>query len=379
MKRYLIGGVSICIVVLGAAICTWLHETDDALPPMTADSVDAVETHSDGTAAPAVATLRPSVDEELYPIDSTSLFDEIATYDDANGEVELVSHEQPVVEVTVTDQGSGPEKHLLRYHFEKGETVRWEVEHRAQVHTTVQGVTQSADTFSNSIKVWKVIEVTDDGRAKFVYSVERVDMRHHFEGKQDVHYNSLTDLVPPEGFEDVAKSVGIELSVMTLDQAGNVVEREERRPDKAGTAPPQEMITPPMPAVAVAVGAKWQIPSDIKITLQGGEVKKIAAQQKYTLEDLADGLATIKIETVVLTPVRDPAVEAQLVQSKANGVVRFDVAGGRVISQQSDVDERVVAFQGEGSAMHYVTRFVETLLPATAETARRPPAGPPAP
>jgi len=331
------------------------------------------------TGAPAVATLRPSVDEELYPIDSTSLFDEIATYDDANGEVELVSHEQPVVEVTVTDQGSGPEKHLLRYHFEKGETVRWEVEHRAQVHTTVQGVTQSADTFSNSIKVWKVIEVTDDGRAKFVYSVERVDMRHHFEGKQDVHYNSLTDLVPPEGFEDVAKSVGIELSVMTLDQAGNVVEREERRPDKAGTAPPQEMITPPMPAVAVAVGAKWQIPSDIKITLQGGEVKKIAAQQKYTLEDLADGLATIKIETVVLTPVRDPAVEAQLVQSKANGVVRFDVAGGRVISQQSDVDERVVAFQGEGSAMHYVTRFVETLLPATAETARRPPAGPPAP
>ncbi|HUY34906.1 MAG TPA: hypothetical protein VMV69_19320 [Pirellulales bacterium] len=285
----------------------------------------------------------------------------------------------PDVEITLTDPGSGSEKHLLQYHFKKGETVRWEVEHRAQVRTTVQGVTQAADTFSNSIKVWKVIDVTDDGRAKFVYSVERVDMRHHFEGKQDVHYNSLTDLVPPPGFEDVAKSVGVELSVMTLDRTGNVVEREERRPDKAGTAPPREMITPPLPPQAVATGARWQITSDIKITLQDGEVKRIAARQKFALVEVANGLATIQIETVILTPVRDPAIEAQLVQSKSNGVIRFDVGQGRIVSQQSDVDERVVAFQGEGSAMHYVTRFVEKLLPATAKTARRPPAGPLAP
>jgi hypothetical protein len=340
--------------------------------------------HRDGEKdgrASAAATSH-SEPRRLRVDDDPSEFDEIAPF---GGAVTRANYEEPLddeadsgyqpAEITLTDRGSGDESYLLEYKFEKGETVRWEVEHRAQVRSTVQGVTQQADTLSNSIKVWSVTDVAD-GRATFVYSVESVDMRQQFEGKQELHYNSKTDAVAPPGFEDVAKSVGIELSVMTLDRAGNVVEREERRPDKAGTAPPQEMITPPLPGEQIAVGARWHMPADIKVTLTGGEVKRISAQQKFTLEDVADDVATIRIETVVLTPVRDPAIEAQLVQSKANGVVRFDIAAGRLVSQQSDVDEHVVGFQGDGSSMHYVMRFAEKLLPAGSKTARAP-AGPP--
>src|SRR5262249_4527573 len=36
-------------------------------------------------------------------------------------------------------------KYLLRYSFSTGETVRWQVEHRAKIVTSVQGSTQAAD------------------------------------------------------------------------------------------------------------------------------------------------------------------------------------------------------------------------------------------
>ncbi|HEV3003395.1 MAG TPA: hypothetical protein VGX78_02995, partial [Pirellulales bacterium] len=380
MNRKLLCALS-CVIVLAAVIgVRWF------VPGPASPGVDEKSGRASGR---PVAKSSLAETRTLPWNDDASPFDEIAPFDERDNAVRAASYEESLsdddaapgsyqaAEVTLTDRGSGDEKYLLQYKFEKGETVRWEVEHRAQVRSTVQGVTQQADTLSNSIKVWSVTDVAGDGRATFVYSVESVDMRQQFEGKQEIHYNSLTDAVAPPGFDDVAKSVGIELSVMTLDRAGNVVEREERRPDKAGTAPPQEMITPPLPAEEISVGARWQIPADIKVTLTGGESKRISAQQKFTFEDVSDGVATIRIETVVLTPVRDPAIEAQLVQSKANGVIRFDIAAGRLASQRSDVDEHVVGFQGEGSSMHYVMRFSEKLLPAGAKTARkRAPAGP---
>ena len=40
------------------------------------------------------------------------------------------------------------EKYTLRYKFQPGETVRWEVEHRSKVRTTVSGTTQNTETVS---------------------------------------------------------------------------------------------------------------------------------------------------------------------------------------------------------------------------------------
>ena len=42
-----------------------------------------------------------------------------------------------------------PEKYTLRYKFHPGETIRWEVEHRSNVRTTVSGTTQTAETLSH--------------------------------------------------------------------------------------------------------------------------------------------------------------------------------------------------------------------------------------
>jgi hypothetical protein len=267
-------------------------------------------------------------------------------------------------------------KYLLRYQFQAGETLRWEVEHRAQIRTTIQGTTRTAETVSTSVKVWKVDSIDAQGQAKFTYSVESVDMRQKLDGRQESHYNSQNGGKVPPGFADVAKAVGVPLAVVTLDAQGKTIHREELR-EQAVPAP--ELITPLLPAEPVALGDEWTSPADIQVTLKTQEVKKIKARQQYTLKSVDGDVATVALETQILSPIRDnPEIEAQIAQSKGAGEFRFSIDEGRILSQQTDVDERVNGFQGEASSLHCITRFSEKLLPAVDRTAARlPVAGPP--
>jgi hypothetical protein len=255
---------------------------------------------------------------------------------------------------------AGTKSYKLRYRFKPGEILRWEVEHRAKVRSTVQGTTQTAETISTSVKIWKVDAVGPEGNAVIVHSVEHVEMTQKYDGRQDIHYSSDSDATPPPSFENVAKAVGKPLAQLTLDPRGTVVKREEHY---VQAAPQQENVTLPLPENAVTLGEEWTLPADIVVTLPGGATKKIKARQLYRLESVDDGVASLHLETQVLTPVHDPQIESQLVQSKASGVIRFDIGAGRIVSQQSDIDEHVHGFQGEGSSIHYVARFTEKLLP----------------
>lgn len=269
---------------------------------------------------------------------------------------------------SAADKNAPAGKHLLRYKFSPGEIIRWQVEHRAQVRTTVSGTTQTAETYSGSVKVWQVSQVSPQGEATFVHSVESIDMRQKLTGRQEVSYNSQTDAATPPGFEAAAKSVGVPLSLIVLDTRGTIVRREQKQAQPNS----QAQITLPLPEQAVAAGDQWDQPSDIELPQKDGSVKKIKTRQRFTLNSVENGVATIHIETQVLTPVHDPAIEAQLIQHETEGNVRFDIEQGRVIGQQTDLDRHVVGFQGDASSLHYVTRFVEKLLPKQQATAAKP-------
>lgn len=272
---------------------------------------------------------------------------------------------------------SEQEKYTLRYKFKPGETIRWEVEHRSNVRTTVSGTTQTAETLSDSVKLWRVAEVKSDGSAVFEHSVEWVDMRQKLTGREEVRYNSQTDAKPPVGFEDAAKSVGVPLAVVTMDVRGKVLHRERKDPKAQSAAaskpldPTEGWITIPLPEEAVPVGHTWSLPLDMDIPLESGGTKRIKAIQQFTLEDVKTGVATIHVATEIITPITDPAIESQLVQRESAGRVRFDLDAGRILGQQMDIDKHVVGFRGDASSIHYVNRFSEQLLPEPARTAEK--------
>jgi hypothetical protein len=153
-----------------------------------------------------------------------------------------------------------------------------------------------------------------------------------------------------------------------MDPIGRIIERKDRHPTSGAG---ESQIALPLPPKPVEIGFTWSIPQDVEVKLEGGAVKKIQTRQQFKLEDVKNGIATISIDTVILTPVRDPAIEAQLIQRTPSGQAKFDIDAGRVVSHQTDLDKQVFGFSGETSTMHYRTRFVETLLPA-GQTAAKP-------
>lgn len=267
-----------------------------------------------------------------------------------------------------SEAANSAEKHLLRYQFKPGETVRWRVVHLAKVRTTVGGTTQTTETVSKSIKAWKVTEVTDAGSATFENLVEHIDMRSKITGRQEVTYNSNTDEEPPAGFADAAASVGKPLSLITLNDRGEVIARKNLH--KATTNPNKGQLTMTLPEEPIAVGKTWSFPYEMMIPTNNGTVVKIKTQQKYALERVKNGVATISMATVILTPIHDPVIEAQIIQRRTDGTIRFDIDAGRVLGQQMDLDERVLNFAGksEPSSLHYLMRFTEDLVTETPQT-----------
>jgi hypothetical protein len=274
-------------------------------------------------------------------------------------------------------QAGEPAKYTLRYRFQPGETIRWEVEHRTNVKTTVSKTTQTVETLSLSVKKWRVTDVQPNGTVTFEHSVESADMRQRLSGCNEIRYNSKTDATAPAVFEQVAKSIGTPLSIITMDGKGKVVRRKRCDPKSQGTAPTSDVtsevsMTIPLPEEAVPVGHTWSVPQDIDIPLDNGNgVKRVKALQQFTLESIQTGVATIRLSTDILTPITDPAIESQLIQREVAGAVRFDIDAGRIIGQQMDIDKHVVGFRGEASALHYVNRFAEKLVPAEARTAKK--------
>jgi hypothetical protein len=267
-----------------------------------------------------------------------------------------------VMPVSAADDVSqaGPEKYTLRYQFHPGDVLRWNVVHRCRIRTSVSDSTQNAETNTTSVKLWRVRAVTPDGTATFEHLVESVDMRQSLTGREDVHYDSKTDLHAPPGFEDVAQAVGVTLSVVTMDVQGKVLQRK-RSPIKASIASEGDM-TVRMPDGPIAVGHEWSFPHDIEVPLPGGGIKKIKSVQTFKLLSVKTGVASIRVATQILTPLNDPALESQVMQYESSGTVRFDIDAGRMLGQQMDVDRGVVGFRGEASSIRYASRFTEEFL-----------------
>ncbi len=262
----------------------------------------------------------------------------------------------------------GP-KHLLRYKFAAGEVIRYHVEHAATFRTTIEGTSETARTRTTSVKAWKVIDVMPDGEIEFSHVVEEVQMRNELPERAPVVYDSQKDAEPPPGFEHAAAAVGQTLSIIRMTPAGKIVDRQIKHA-QPGYREDTPMVIP-LPAQPVAVGHQWNEPHQVTVNLPGGGKKKVDTRRHFKLTGVKNGIATIAVTFQLLTPVAPP-VEAQLVQRLSSGKLRLDIKAGRVLSQQLDVDRRIVGFAGPTSSMHYRMRFTERLATEADEVAAKP-------
>lgn len=255
--------------------------------------------------------------------------------------------------------------YTLAYKFKAGEQARTKVVHLVTVETKIKGATQTAKTRSVSTKLWRIKDVDAQGQIVFEHLVDHVEMWSSVSGRQEVRYDSNSEEQPPPGYEHVATSVGKVLATVTMDAHGRVIARTNAQPQ---FNPGIGELTIPFPNQPVKVGATWGIPDELKIRLEDGTLKRVQTRQQYKLEKVEAGVATITVETQVLTPVSEPKIQAELVQRLQRGTIKFDLDAGRLIHKQMDMDEEVFGFNGADSHMQYLARFTEE--PVEAETAQ---------
>jgi uncharacterized protein DUF6263 len=247
----------------------------------------------------------------------------------------------------------------LAYKFAAGDVFRTKVVHLATVETKIKDTEQTSKSRTVSTRLWRIKEVTPAGHIIFENVVERVQMWNSVTGQPEVSYDSRTDEKPPAGFEHVAGSIGRVLATVTIDPHGRILARENGQKQ---FNPGIGELTIPFPSTPVKVGATWSIPEELKLTADNGTVKVIKTQQQYRLDKVETGVATIGVQTQILTPVNDPKLQSQLVQRLQRGTIKFDLTAGRLLYKQMDIDEEVFAFSGAGSHMQYLARLTEEPL-----------------
>src|SRR5262245_53069872 len=87
------------------------------------------------------------------------------------------------------------QKHTLQYKLKEGETLYWQVGHRARIRSTAGGSTQTVETASDSTKVWRIESVDSAGQITLVHQVDHVHMRHSTAGREE----TVVEIPSPDG------------------------------------------------------------------------------------------------------------------------------------------------------------------------------------
>jgi hypothetical protein len=255
---------------------------------------------------------------------------------------------------------AAPPQVTLEYRFRPHETLDMDVSHRAVTDTTIGVTSQSTETATDSRKTWTVVDVDPTGRATLEHSVNDVTMTSRTSDRGQVRWSSRGDEPAPPGYEQVKASLGVPLSRLVVDRSGRVLERRDLRP-----CPPSstgDLVVVPLPEGPVAEGAEWTVPQEVVVEVPGGLRKAVRTRLRYELVAVRDGIATIRVNTTVLTPIDDPRLESRLLERIWDGTIEFDVDRGRVLRRATGIDRRIVGFEGPESSVRYKSSLEERLV-----------------
>jgi len=208
-----------------------------------------------------------------------------------------------------------------------------------------------------------VVAVDADGVATLEQSVDDVTMTSRTSDHGEVRWSSGSTDEPPPGYELVPHSLRVPLVRLKVTPDGRVLDRRELRP--CPPAATGDLVVVPLPEEAVPEGKEWTVPQEVVVEVPNGPRKNVRTRLRYRLESVHDGIATIAVDTTVLTPIDDPRLEARLLERIWDGTIEFDLKAGRVISRKTGIDRRVVGFGGPQSSVRYKASLDESVIAAT--------------
>ncbi len=262
------------------------------------------------------------------------------------------------------------ERYTLRYRFTPDQTVDYTVEQESQDFYKRGEAQQQVNYGTTTWKHYRVVSVDDDGNAVLQLQIDRVVMRASEDGGEWTRFDTQDSETAPVQFVGVFKTIGQPMARVRVSPRGemlplsgpDVMEWLLEDVPNPGTESLSDMnLLIPLPEEAVAVGQVWKEPFEMQVgvDLTNPLKRTVKLQRQYRIDSVDGSQVSIRFETAVLTPLQEPAQEAQILKKVARGKVLFDMEEGRIISRSTHVDEEVVGFNGPGSEIRNVTNRTE--------------------
>lgn len=253
-----------------------------------------------------------------------------------------------------------PVTYPLRFKFTPGQQWHYITQNDAEYLVEHTQARQTIPHTSMTIRHIKVLSLEGDGSAQVELMIDRARMTAQNEGVDSLYDSRDAKHVPTE-FAAVHQSIGKPV-IVHLSALGKV-QTSAQNPTANVEQNDLLFLLPEQP---LAIGGTWKenFETSVQIDAKSKLSRLIKLQRRYELKSVEDGIATISMVTVSLSPVSDPFQETQLVQRKYNGTILFDLEQGCLVDRQFKIDEKVVGNAGPGTALTVQVIKVDRLIQA---------------
>jgi hypothetical protein len=253
---------------------------------------------------------------------------------------------------------------LLRYHFERGQFVHYEVASKSKMILQAKQEVQTISEKRSTRKHYRVVSVDENGNAVLEPVIDHVVMEAQSDNEDPIVFDSDSPEPVPSQFTTVSETVG---RVQVRVRSSKSTDEESHK----------FLIT--FPEEAIALGESWDDDFTVKVSI-AVEFKKplyktVTIRRRYTLDSVDGDIARISFATYPLSVDRDPQVEMQLVQRSLTGDVEFDLKKGVIRKWSSSGSGQVFNVFGPRSSAQASSSNIERLV-TSARPRKRGPIGP---
>lgn len=292
-----------------------------------------------------------------------------------------------------TDKPTAASKraYKLRYRFQANQVVSYLAEQNTKI--TVSKGDRSRVTRNGTVtrKHFTVISAQPDGSAILEPMIDHVKMTAQFNKEKPQTYDSAKDGKPPQGYYGAAQTIGRALVRIKVSATGELVgsipllsRKVQARvvPDKGPAKPsndPSKNFLVVFPEKPIHVGDSWSdrlLKPRLHVGQRGsGLLQEFPLIRTYRLVSVKGDLATIRLETASVKPLRDVGLQIQAAQLLPSATIVFDMRRGLIVSRIAKTESKVHGGAGPGTLLHVSSLREEKLVPkklaAAAKTERK--------
>jgi len=290
--------------------------------------------------------------------------------DSSRGEGESPSVKTEVV--PASNNADSSSKYQLRYKFDSGQFLHYDVSDQILLVTQQAGVSVETRQDNRVSKHYRVVSVDNESAEAVVEPIiDRIQMKGKISDQPEVNFDSQSNDIVPTEFQRHKDAIGKPLVRFRFSPVGKLVSVQPVDKDLPkwlmsadGKIDNKLNFLIPLPEEPIAVGYRWKEKYDQMVPVGKGLNQQIPFMKQYELVSVSDGIATIKFKTSVLAVLDDAKIQGQLAQQIPSGVIEFDLERGMIRSRVTTTNETVVNAFGPQTLLKVAGKSTES-IPST--------------